>query len=157
MIYNILDYRAIPDGKTLATDAIQAAINACPPRSRVYIPAGDYYTGPLFLQSNVTIELAEGARLVGDTDRNHYPVLPGLTYTTDETDEFNLGSCDNKLFDYINTIKSKVINAIKLIKGDVPIDGLARRLDIALSMISTKKIVPKEDKSVKKMTILIII
>jgi hypothetical protein len=66
-------------------------------------------------------------------------------------EQFDIGRLeDNQLFDYINTVKSKVINAIKLIKGDVPIDGLSRRLDIALSMISTKKIVSKEDKFVKK-------
>lgn len=61
-------------------------------------------------------------------------------------DQFEIGHIeDNKLFDYVNGIKSKVINAIKGIKGDVPMDGLLRRLDIALSMISTKRIIHPED------------
>lgn len=67
-------------------------------------------------------------------------------------DQFEIGHIDDdKLFDYINTIKTKVINAIKGIKGDVPMDGLLRRLDIALSMISTKRLVPvEESKDLKK-------
>lgn len=65
--------------------------------------------------------------------------------------QFDVGIIDdNELFEYINTIKNKVINAIKLIKGDVPVDGLSRRLDAALSMISTKRIIPKEDMVISK-------
>ena len=61
-------------------------------------------------------------------------------------DQFEIGKLpDNQVFDYINVVKTKVINAIKGIKGDVPMSGLLRRLDIALSMISTKKIIPIED------------
>lgn len=56
--------------------------------------------------------------------------------------EFEIGKIkEDQLFDYINEIKEKMINAIKAIKGDVPADALKRRLDIALSMISTKRIV----------------
>lgn len=65
--------------------------------------------------------------------------------------EFEIGQVnENQLFDYINEIKVKMINAIKAIKGDVPADGLKRRLDIALSMISTKRIVATEEATVKK-------
>lgn len=61
-------------------------------------------------------------------------------------DQFEIGKLpDEQVFDYINGVKTKVINAIKGIKGDVPMSGLLRRLDIALSMISTKKIIPIED------------
>ena len=67
-------------------------------------------------------------------------------------DQFEIGKIsDDKVFDYVNGIKTKVINAIKGIKGDVPMEGLLRRLDIALSMISTKKIVhPEDSKELKK-------
>ncbi len=67
-------------------------------------------------------------------------------------DSFEIGKIDdNQVFDYINDIKSKVINAIKGVKSDVPIDGLSRRLDIALSMISTKRIIPvTESRDLKK-------
>lgn len=126
---NVKDFGAKGDGVTNDTAFLQAAINACPPRSRVYIPAGDYYTGPLFLQSNVTIELAEGARLVGDTDRNHYPVLPGLTYTTDETDEFNLGSWEGDPLDQFASIITGIgIENAKIIGRGI-IDGNAHNSD----------------------------
>lgn len=67
-------------------------------------------------------------------------------------DAFETGRIkDENVFDYVNEIKTRVINAIKEIKGDVPMEGLLRRLDIALSMISTKKIVhPENPKELKK-------
>ena len=84
---NVLDFGAKGDGVNNDTNFIQACINACPKDSRVYIPAGKYYTGPLFLRDNITIELHKDAHLIGDTDRTHYPILPGMTYTTDEKGE----------------------------------------------------------------------
>ena len=77
------------------------------------------------------------------------PLWVVVTYAIDQ---FEIGKIsDDKVFDYVNGIKTKVINAIKGIKGDVPMEGLLRRLDIALSMISTKKIVhPEDSKELKK-------
>ena len=75
---NVRRFGAKGDGKTNDTNALQAAILACPDNGRVYIPEGDYYTSALFLRSNITIEISKYARLVGDIDRNHYPVLPGM-------------------------------------------------------------------------------
>lgn len=64
---------------------------------------------------------------------------------------FEIGKIDdNQLFDYINSIKVKMINAIKSIKGYVPADELMRRLDIALSMISTKRRIIDENVSLSK-------
>lgn len=66
---------------------------------------------------------------------------------------FEIGKLgDNEIFNYINEIKLKVIHAIKFIKGEVLLDGLSKRLDIALSMISTKKIfhVSSDNKVLKK-------
>lgn len=58
---------------------------------------------------------------------------------------FEIGKIDDyKLFDYISGVKSIVINAIKSVKGDVPIEGLLRRLDVALSTITIKKVVHPE-------------
>lgn len=92
--------------------------------------------------------IVEGNDLVGafyngiELERN----LETWIMVTYAIDTYEIGKMnDDQLFDYINSIKSKVINAIKAIKGDVPMDGLIRRLDIALSMISTKRIVPAID------------
>lgn len=80
------------DGVTDDTLFIQSCINACPKNGRVLIPRGTYSVLPLFLKSDITIELQEGAHLLGNTDRNKYPILPGMTLLTDESDDYNLGS-----------------------------------------------------------------
>ena len=61
---NVKKFGAKGDGVTDDTLFIQACINACPKNGRVYIPAGKYSVCPLFLKSNITIELAKGAHLL---------------------------------------------------------------------------------------------
>lgn len=89
---NARDFGAAGDGVKQDTSAIQAAILCCPKNGTVLIPRGVYLTGPLFLKSDMTLELAEGAMLLGMTDRSAYPVLPGVTQSEDEREEFYLGS-----------------------------------------------------------------
>lgn len=126
---NVKDFGAKGDGKSLDTSFIQAAILACPDNSRVYFPEGTYYTGPLFLRSNITIELSKDARLLGDIDRNHYPILPGLRYTTDEKDEYNLGSWEgNPLDTFASIITGINIENVKIV-GEGVIDGNASNSD----------------------------
>ena len=126
---NVKKFGAKGDGKTLDTNALQAAILACPKAGRVFIPKGDYYTGPLFLKSNITIELAEGARLVGDIDRNHYPILPGMVYTTDEIDEFNLGSWEGNPLDCFASIITGIeVENVKIVGLGI-VDGNAQNAD----------------------------
>ncbi|MBR1407883.1 MAG: glycoside hydrolase family 28 protein [Clostridia bacterium] len=79
------------DGKSDDTAMLQAAILSCPAGGRVFLPRGDYLTGPLFLKSDMTLELKEGARLRLLTDRERFPILPGVTRTTDEQGEVILG------------------------------------------------------------------
>src|SRR5690554_2131916 len=57
---NVLDFNAKPDGITDTTFALQAAINTAPSGSLIIIPEGTYYTRPLFLRSDLTIELKKG-------------------------------------------------------------------------------------------------
>ena len=126
---NVNLFGAKGDGKTLNTNYIQAAILACPDNGRVYIPEGDYVTGPLFLRSNITIELAKGARLIGDTNRNNYPILPGMVYTSDETDEYNLGSWEgNPLDTFASIITGINVSNVNII-GEGIIDGNAQNAD----------------------------
>ncbi|MVB10523.1 Glycosyl hydrolases family 28 [Caprobacter fermentans] len=89
---NARDFGAAGDGVKQDTSAIQAAILCCPKNGTVLIPSGVYLTGPLFLKSDMTLELAEGAMLLGMTDRSVYPVLPGVTQSEDEREEYYLGS-----------------------------------------------------------------
>ena len=74
---SLLEFGALGDGVTDNTTAIQTAINCLPEGGRLFIPKGIYLTAPLNIKSNVTIELDEGATLLGTPDRSRYPVIPG--------------------------------------------------------------------------------
>lgn len=65
VVYNIIDYGAVSKDGVVNTEAIQKAIDSCTAGGVVYVPAGVFYTGALFLHSNMTLELAEGAKLIG--------------------------------------------------------------------------------------------
>ena len=126
---NVKRFGAKGDGVSVDTSFIQAAILSCPDNGRVYFPKGEYYTGPLFLKSNITIELAEGAHLIGDIDRNNYPILPGIIFTSDEQDEYNLGSWEGNPLDCFASIITGInIENVKII-GKGIIDGNAQNSD----------------------------
>ncbi|MCR5646720.1 MAG: glycoside hydrolase family 28 protein [Acholeplasmatales bacterium] len=126
---NVKRFGAKGDGVNNDTNAIQAAILACPDNGRVYIPDGNYYSSALFLRSNITIELSKNARLVGDVDRTHYPILPGMTYTSDEKDEYNLGSWEGNPLDCFASIITGInVENINII-GQGVIDGNANNSD----------------------------
>lgn len=74
-LVNILDEGASTELDDNAP-RIQAAINALPNDATLVIPPGTFRTGPLFLKSNMTLLLQEGAVLMGHENRKHYPVLP---------------------------------------------------------------------------------
>lgn len=89
---NVREFGAKGDGVHDDTKFIQAAILACPENSRVLIPRGTYRITSLFLKSNLNLELAEGAELLAETDRNAYPKFPALIESYDEREEYNLGT-----------------------------------------------------------------
>lgn len=72
--YDIAEFGAVGDGKTLNTAAIQAAIDACGEGDRVLIPEGIYVSGPIFIKSNMTLYLEEGATLLGSGKMEDYPL-----------------------------------------------------------------------------------
>lgn len=69
---DIREFGAKPGHK--CTEAIQKAIDMCESGGTVYIPAGEYISGALFLKSNMTLYIEKGARLVGSGDILDYPV-----------------------------------------------------------------------------------
>ena len=69
---NITDFGAVADDGNLDTDAIQAAIDACGSGDRVVVPAGTFMTGTIYLKSNMTLKLSEGAILKGSDDWEDY-------------------------------------------------------------------------------------
>ena len=75
--FNIADYGAVPNGKTLNTAAIQKAIDACASHEggRVEIPAGTFLSGPIELASNMDLHLDAGAVLLFSRDYDQYPLV----------------------------------------------------------------------------------
>ncbi|HUS72995.1 MAG TPA: glycosyl hydrolase family 28 protein [Sedimentisphaerales bacterium] len=73
-VYDVRDYGARPDGKTLCTKSIQKAIDECAERGggTVYLPPGRWLTGTVYLADNVTIELENGCTILGTTDKSQY-------------------------------------------------------------------------------------
>ncbi|MBK8946338.1 MAG: glycoside hydrolase [Ignavibacteriae bacterium] len=73
LILNVLDYGAIGDGIQLNTKAFQKAINDCSiSGGKIIIPPGKYLTGSLTIKSNVTIEILNGAAILGSTKLTDY-------------------------------------------------------------------------------------
>lgn len=74
MILDIRDYGAVANSGVICTSNIQRAIDLCPENGTVKIPAGTFVSGALFLKSNMTLYLEEGARLVGSSNISDYPI-----------------------------------------------------------------------------------
>ena len=72
--FNITDYGAVADGKTICTEAIQRAIDLCCEGGTVFIPKGTFRSGALYLKSNMTLYLDEGARLLGSDSTEDFPL-----------------------------------------------------------------------------------
>ena len=73
--YNPIKFGAKPDGKTLCTAAIQKAIDTCAAAGggTVELTEGKYLSGTIFFRSGVTLQLDEGATLLGSTNLKDYP------------------------------------------------------------------------------------
>ncbi len=72
--YNIRDFGAKPDAKTLNTSAIQSAIDAATKNGggRVIIPKGKFLTGAFFLKTGTELHLQKDAVILGSTNPKHY-------------------------------------------------------------------------------------
>jgi polygalacturonase len=82
--FNVRDYGAVGDGKTLDSPAIDKAIAAAAEAGggTVLVPAGTYLSGSIHLQSNIHLVIDAGATILGaPQDLNAY----------DETEPFTVG------------------------------------------------------------------
>ncbi len=86
-MYNIRDYGAKGDGKSLDTAAVQAAIDACNKDQGgiVIVPAGDFVIGTVEMKSNVTLHLSAGGTLLGSTDGKQYHPAEAIPLHGDAT------------------------------------------------------------------------
>lgn len=77
LIYNVRELGAAGDGETLDTEAIQKAFDACGAAGggTVLLPEGIYLSGALFMKSDTTLRLDEGAVLKGSSNLADYPMI----------------------------------------------------------------------------------
>jgi polygalacturonase len=87
-VYNVITFGASSDGRTMCTEAIHKAIDKAASHGggTVYFPSGTYLTGPIHLQSHITLCLDAGATLRFSTNFDDYlPMVPsrweGITVT----------------------------------------------------------------------------
>lgn len=85
----ITDFGAVGDGKTDCTEAIKKAIEACANKGggRVIVPAGEFVTGAIHLESNVNLRLKKKAVLLFSTDLRAY--LPNVFTRFEGTELYN--------------------------------------------------------------------
>lgn len=82
-VFDVREFGALGDGRTLDTRALQAAIDSCAVMGgTVLLPAGKYLSGTLHLRSNVTLEIVAGGTLLGSTDIRDYPSVASPIPTT---------------------------------------------------------------------------
>lgn len=127
-ILNVRDFYAFGNGTHDDTQAIQAAIMSCPEKGLIYIPAGRYLVTAIFLKSEIQIELAEGAVLLGETDRHRYPVLPGSIPGADGS-RLYLGTWEGEPEDVFASMLTGICVKNVKIYGQGTLDGNAQNSD----------------------------
>lgn len=83
-VWNIQDYGAKGDSLTLNTNFIQTAIDDCNEAGggTVLISDGIYVSGTILLKDNVTLKVAEGAKLIGSSNPKDYQTIDPFTDAT---------------------------------------------------------------------------
>lgn len=120
---NVKDFGAAGDGVTEDTDAIQTAIRLMPEGGRLYFPEGTYLTLPLTLKSHITLELAENAVILGSTDRERYPIVPGFVQDAATGEEIPFGGFEGlERSSYLSLLQASYAEDIAIV-GRGRIDG----------------------------------
>lgn len=75
--FNITDYGAVNDGKTLNTVSFAGAVKAASAAGggRIIVPAGTWLTGPIQLESNIELHVEKDALILFTPDRTKYPLI----------------------------------------------------------------------------------
>ncbi|MCH5212033.1 MAG: glycoside hydrolase family 28 protein [Oscillospiraceae bacterium] len=117
-IYNVCDYGAKGDGKTRNTRAIQRAIDECAENGVVVIPAGTFISGAIYLKSDMSLRLDEGAVLLGSENPDDYPIK---RYRWEGREHDCYSSLINVKFDSEKRFKNITIEG----KGKIDASGVA--------------------------------
>ncbi|MCR5279222.1 MAG: glycoside hydrolase family 28 protein [Lachnospiraceae bacterium] len=117
------------DGVSDDTAFIQAAIMACPKGGRVYFPAGTYKTLPIFLKSDIYVEVCKGAVISAFTDRNRFPVLPAEKVSKDGNDSLYISSWEGNPVPTWASIITGIDAENVVLYGEGTVDGCASKAD----------------------------
>ncbi|MCA7000766.1 glycosyl hydrolase family 28 protein [Dickeya solani] len=124
-VINITEYGAKGDGTTLNTTAIQKAIDACPTGCRIDVPPGVFKTGALWLKSDMTLNLLQGATLLGSDNAADYPDAYKLYSYSSQVRPASLINAIDKTSSAVGTFKN-----IRIIgKGVIDGNGWKRSAD----------------------------
>ena len=76
-IYDITAYGAVGDGKTSNTAVFAKAVEEATQNGGgiIYVPPGEYLTGPIILQSDMTLHISRGATILGSHDEEEFPYM----------------------------------------------------------------------------------
>ena len=75
-VFNVKDYGAAADGKTKDTAAFAKAMSAAAAgEGVVFVPAGNYLTGPITLLSNVELRTEKGTHVQFSSEYADYPLI----------------------------------------------------------------------------------
>ncbi len=97
-LFDIKDFGAKADGKTLDTQALQSAIDACHAAGggRVYCGPGKYLTGSIELKDFVELFVSAGCVIIGSPNPDHYQrlVSEGFRdeYANEKTADYLIGA-----------------------------------------------------------------
>jgi hypothetical protein len=130
--YNIRDFGAKGDGKTLDTKAIQAAVDACfaDRGGIVLVPAGVFVTGTVELKSNVTLRIAAQGKILGTADGKQYyaaaaiPLDTGYTMNDGNVGLFFAANAENITIEGTGTIDGQGAQFRSPSKGVLPPAGI---------------------------------
>jgi polygalacturonase len=122
---DVKKFGAKGDGIKDDTLSIQTAIQCCPADGRVLIPEGIYKVTTLFLKDNLYLEISDKAVLSACTEREKFPVLPGLIESYDESSEYNVGTWEGNPLDMFASIITGINVSNVVISGGGLIEGNA--------------------------------
>ena len=107
MIYDIRDFGALPDGRTLCTKAVQKAVDVCAENGGIIrIAEGKYVLGTVFLKSNITLVIEDSAEILGaesfydyaPEEKVDYPIYQDSSHTYFHCSMFVAVGCENIKF-----------------------------------------------------------
>jgi len=126
---SVKDFGAVGDGEHDDTNAMTRALLCCPEGGRVTVPAGTYLTGPVVLKSHMTLELKEGATLLGKTDEESYPRLPGEITDPETGEAVQISTWEGEPHDCHQSFVSAFFARDIVITGQGRIDANAQNAD----------------------------